>query len=195
MNKENILFVFALEQEVPNIKLDNMLFTGIGKVNAAHKLTKYLCENPHIELVVNYGTAGRIEDVKRGELIAVNRFIQGDYICDLPGHEGEAITFMQWLPWSIRTCATHDRFIEGGLEYLQLRWSHKVNCVDMEAYALAQVCSQMGKNFHCYKYISDDACEDASEDWSANVSNGEVLFTQILLNIYNMNSTPYSQKL
>lgn len=182
--KKNILFVFALREEVPNVELPNMLFTGIGKVNAAHKLTKYLCENPHIELVINYGTAGRIGGANKGDLIAVNRFIQGDYICDLPGHEGESITFMQWLPWSNFTCATHDRFIEGGLEHLHLRWSHDVNCVDMEAYALAQVCSQMGKNFHCYKYISDDACEDASEDWSANVSKGEGKFMDVLQNIY-----------
>ena len=188
MDPKNILIVVALEQEIPNLvgQVDNLLITGIGKVNAAYKLTKYLCKNPHIELVINYGTAGRIEGVKRGELVAVNCFVQGDYFCDLPGHENESITFMQWLPWSIHTCGTQDRFIEGGLDKLQLNWTYNVNCVDMESYALAHVCSQMGQQFHCYKFISDDACEDASDHWQKNVSSGETLFVQTLKSIYEI---------
>ena len=58
--------------------------------------------------------------------------------------------------------------------------NNKFNIVDMEAYALAKVCASMGKDFHCYKYISDDASEDASDEWYDNVSKGEPLFYEIL---------------
>jgi adenosylhomocysteine nucleosidase len=50
----------------------------------------------------------------------------------------------------------------------------------MEAYALAKVCASMGKDFHCYKYISDDASSDADNDWQENMSKGEPLFYEML---------------
>jgi len=50
----------------------------------------------------------------------------------------------------------------------------------MEAYALAKVCAMMERDFICYKYISDDANEDADNEWKTNVSNGEPKFYEIL---------------
>ena len=43
MNKEDILIVCALEMETQG-QLDNynVIYTGVGKVNAAYKLTRHL---------------------------------------------------------------------------------------------------------------------------------------------------------
>ena len=54
--------------------------SGVGKVNAAWKLTKYLCDNPDIENVVNYGSAGGINPDFRG-LLKCTKFLQGDIDC------------------------------------------------------------------------------------------------------------------
>ena len=50
----------------------------------------------------------------------------------------------------------------------------------MEAYALAKVCAMMDRDFICYKYISDDANDDADTEWKSNVANGEPMFYDIL---------------
>lgn len=48
---------------------------------------------------------------------------------------------------------------------------------DMEAYALAKVCSRMGFQFHCFKFVSDDG---APEDWKENHNKGVDLFIDVL---------------
>ena len=55
----------------------------------------------------------------------------------------------------------------------------------MEAYALAKTCAYLNVDFICYKYVSDDANEDASGDWEENVSKGEDLFYNILEKEYD----------
>jgi Nucleoside phosphorylase len=89
MNKEDILIVCALEQEV-NGELDDYLpdprqiiYTGVGKVNATGQLTERL-HSSHLhylplmpKLVINYGTAGS-RDLPIGELVDCTKFIQRD---------------------------------------------------------------------------------------------------------------------
>jgi adenosylhomocysteine nucleosidase len=57
---DDILFVFALEDEAGSAFAGcNVLFTGIGKVNAAITLTKALqCRRPR--LIVNLGRAANV---------------------------------------------------------------------------------------------------------------------------------------
>ena len=81
--KDDILIVCALEQEV-NGKLDGVLsdprqiiYTGVGKVNATGQLTERLHSSylhylpPMPRLVINYGTAGS-RKLPIGELVAVS---------------------------------------------------------------------------------------------------------------------------
>src|SRR5210317_1749182 len=74
-----ILIVMALAEE-GGFHFENegtkVVYTGLGKVNASYKLTRAICEfNP--DLVINFGTAGS-KTFKRGELVAINSFIQRD---------------------------------------------------------------------------------------------------------------------
>jgi adenosylhomocysteine nucleosidase len=74
---ENILFSFALESEAADVfEGQNVVFTGIGKVNAAYELTKVIHQQKPA-LIVNLGTAGSNYFAK-GEVICCTKFVQRD---------------------------------------------------------------------------------------------------------------------
>jgi adenosylhomocysteine nucleosidase len=186
------LVVAALASELPMLGTEKVLFTGVGKVNAAYALTRYLALHPEVKTVINYGTAGGAAAVKKGELVRCTTFVQGDMNCGELSPPG--ITFNDPVMLQGRidfgdgglVCRTQDQFITNvhSLDMLEHLFTggERFNVVDMEAYALAKVCAQMGKDFHCYKYISDDANETADNDWETNVHRGEPLFYETLIN-------------
>ena len=191
---ESYLIVTALASELPSYLPEKLLFTGVGKINATHVLTRYLASHPEVKTVINYGTAGAAYGVSKGELVKCTTFIQGDIDCgELVG--GPGITFgddeilsnvLQFGTEGL-ICRTQDQFVNDihGLDLFDhLIHGNKFNCVDMEAYALAKVCAYMNKDFLCYKYISDDADGNADGDWQENVSKGEPLFYDILKTKY-----------
>ena len=74
---------------------------------------------------------------------------------------------------------TSDSFItsaEKQLEGLEI----EIDLVDMEGYALKKVCEHHGVQFEAFKFISDDANEEAGEDWKDSVKDGTHLFIQLL---------------
>jgi len=187
---DEYIVVSALASELPNALPEKLLFTGVGKVNATHILTRYLVNNPQVKTVINFGTCGGIHGVKKGEIVKVTTFVQGDMYC---GNltEGKGITYGDdpaiagTLNYGTEgvICRTQDQFVDNieTLDKLQyLLEGNKFNIVDMEAYALAKVCAYMNVDFICYKYVSDDANEEASGDWEENVHKGEDLFYDIL---------------
>ena len=122
-------------------------------------------------------------------------FIQGDMYCGTLT-EGKGITYGDDVSIAGRInfgtegviCRTQDQFIDDieSLDMLQhLLDGNKFNIVDMEAYALAKVCAYMNVDFVCYKYISDDANDEASGEWVDNVAKGEPLFYDVLEKEYN----------
>ena len=80
MNKDDILIVCALEIETQG-KLDNwnVLYSGVGKVNATYKLTERLTDYHYAKpnLVINYGTAGS-RKIKKGQIVDCTKFVQRD---------------------------------------------------------------------------------------------------------------------
>jgi len=185
------ILVTALQDELPNTPVDKILFTGVGKINAAHALTRYLERHPDVRTVINYGTAGAAFGVTKGELIKCTTFVQGDMDCSLitegPGVTyGDKDVFSNVLEFGTdgAICRTQDQFVTDldALDLFQhLLEGRKFNCVDMEAYALAKVCVMMDRDFVCYKYISDDADEASDEEWEENVYKGEPLILNKLL--------------
>ena len=67
------------------------------------------------------------------------------------------------------SCGSGDSFVKNKIEM-------KIDLVDMEAYALAKVCKLEGLNFRCFKYISDNADDNATSDWIENCKKGAKLF-------------------
>lgn len=184
------IVVTALQSELPNMAPDKILFTGVGKVNAAYVLTRYLTAHPEVKTVINYGTAGKAYNVNKGELVKCTTFLQGDMDCGtLTG--GPGITFGDK---DIKSgalhfgdggaiCRTQDQFVTD-LSVLDM-FEHlvryeKFNVVEMEAYALAKVCFEMERDFICYKYVSDDADTDDNGEWEENVAKGEPMFEKVL---------------
>ena len=70
------------------------------------------------------------------------------------------------------SCGSGDSFVT---ELPQLN----TDLVDMEAYALAKICKIHKIEFKCYKYISDYANDDSSNDWIENCNKGASHFLSL----------------
>ena len=179
--RANPLFVFALESEAAGVFDDvDRLIVGIGKLNAAFQLTRALATR-RPALVINLGSAGS-GTFARGSLVCCDRFVQRDmdvrglgfrrYETPLSGVE-PVLTYglvMEGLARGI--CGSGDTF----------EMDHratKYNVVDMEAYALAFICSREKIPFLCLKYISDGADGSAAGDWSVQVHQTAVTFSHL----------------
>jgi adenosylhomocysteine nucleosidase len=159
-----------------------VLYTGLGKVNAAIALTRRLAAYRHAgraaPCVINFGTAGS-RRFDTGTLVGCHRFVQRDMDVralgfgygetpfeDIPA-ELEFPPAFAHLPQGL--CGSGDSFATG---------ESILHCevVDMEAYAYAKVCRFEGVEFACAKYITDGADHAAAGDWSANLSAAAAAF-------------------
>ena len=169
----NDIIIVAIKDEAPNLaKYKNVIFCGVGKVNAAIAATEVMqFFNP--QRIINFGTAGGIT-VGPG-LHKCGSFIQRDMLCMPLGFEIGQTPYEDDI--IIKTgdgllCSSGDNFV-----------TEKVNqgdVVDMEAFAIAKVCKLMSVNFLCYKYVTDSADENASKDWKQLVSEGEKEYLKII---------------
>ena len=170
------IIVSALAMETPELEqLAPVIHTGIGKVNAAIKLYEaILLHKP--DFVVNYGTAGAIS--KQSGLLKIDTFIQRDMDVRglgaprgvTPFGDQESLPEAQGI-----VLGTGDSFVtdpDKELEGLDI----SIDLIDMEAYALKEVCEHLNIPFECYKFVSDDTNEDSSSDWAENVAKGAKLF-------------------
>jgi len=197
MSGKEVLIVCALEQETQG-QLDdwNVLYTGVGKVNATYKLTERFStydSRPSVrrnhELVINYGTAGS-RKLPIGELVDCIKFIQRDMDVTGLGFMKHQTPFESPNDMVIRftpefnpigkhyVCGTGDNFvdnIEDETEYIDV--------FDMEAYALAKVCSYYYVPFISFKYITDNADEHSVGDWNDNLGKGVIQFKERVLDL------------
>ncbi len=168
-----ILFV-ALENEFPKDlapKGVKVVYTGVGKINAAMVATEHLIDcDPSDTIVINFGSAG--SRLPKLGLYKCTKFIQGDMNAEpfAPKTEtpfdvnGKQIVFRQ----NGYECVTQDTFEKNPIEnYIY----------DMEGYSLAKVCNTFGFDFHCFKFVSDDG---NPEDWNDNHNKGIELFLKEL---------------
>jgi len=176
MTAKRYIIVAALDMETPELEqLAPVVHTGVGKVNAAIKLYEaILLHKP--DLVVNYGTAGAIS--KQSGLLKVDTFIQRDMDTRgigtprgvTPFGKDELLPEAQGI-----VLGTGDSFVTNPvaeLEGLEIT----IDLIDMEAFALKEVCEHLDVPFECYKFVSDDTNEDSSSDWAENVAKGAELF-------------------
>lgn len=174
-----ILVAMALPAEAAGVFESagvEVLFTGVGKVNAAIVLTRYLVHLRHGSavppLVLNFGTAGSARIPAR-TLVACRRFVDRDMNVSALGFAHGETPFDE-LPPTLEfppvftelpeaVCGSGDSFATA---------DHGPACdvVDMEAYALAKACKLEGAEFACAKYVSDGADEHAGRHWKENVA-------------------------
>ena len=55
-----------------------------------------------------------------------------------------------------------------------------VDLIDMEAFALNKVCEHHDTPFECYKHVTDNTDDDASDDRNENIAKGAKLFADLL---------------
>ena len=187
--KEDILIICALEQEtVGQLEDWNILYTGVGKVNATYKLTERLTDYnwARPKLVINYGTAGSRE-LPVGELVDCTKFIQRDMDCtgfgilrgQTPFEDTEIVLNFnsEFNPIGKHyTCGTGDNFVDKIENEIVM-----IDVFDMEAYALARVCSHYDVPFISFKYITDNTNEHSVGDWKDNLADGIVTFKEQIL--------------
>jgi adenosylhomocysteine nucleosidase len=162
-----------------------VLFTGVGKVNAAMVLTRalagYRCAGLPLPRVVNFGSAGS-RRFDTGTVVACTAFLQRDMDVTGLGFDPGTTPYEEIpavlefsspfgeLPCS--NCGTGDSFETGAP-------AAACDVVDMEAYALAKVCHVEGTAFACAKYISDGADHAAASDWQANLHRAADRFLRL----------------
>ena len=126
--------------------------------------------------VINFGTAGTLSSNLNG-LHEVSVFKQRDMdavglgfvLGETPFDEISTIDNKR----KGLSCGTGDSFVNTKPKLL-------TDLVDMEAYALAKVCKLSQIEFICYKYISDNADDDANNAWTENLTNGALAFSSLL---------------
>ena len=166
----NKLFVAALKEET--IGLDFFYHIGVGKINATYNLVK-LIHRYKPSIVINYGTAGAIKKELLG-IVECTKFYQRDMdvrgLLDLKLGETPYDNINEIINSNDGySCGTGDSFVDNKIDI-------EVDLVDMESYALAKVCKLDGIEFRCFKYISDNADNNAQSDWIENCKKGAKLF-------------------
>ncbi len=167
------LFLAAIKQET--IGLDYFNHVGVGKVNATYNTLK-LINIYKPKLIINYGTAGAINTKLKG-IVECTKFYQRDM--DVRGLDFElGETPFDKIKEIITSkdgysCGTGDSFVNKKIDM-------EVDVVDMEAYAIAKVCKLENIEFKCFKYISDNADENADNDWNKNLALGATAFTSLI---------------
>jgi adenosylhomocysteine nucleosidase len=162
-----------------------VLFAGVGKVNAAHALTRRLAEIRHagreLPHVINFGTAGS-HTFATGTVVACRAFVQRDMDVTALGFPRGTTPFdatparlefpetFPHLPHGV--CSSADAFETRGPEV-------PCDVLDMEAYALAKVCYLERARFSCVKFITDGADHAAATDWEANLPRAAAEFLAI----------------
>tara|TARA_B100000029_G_scaffold153492_1_gene148727 strand:+ start:280 stop:900 length:621 start_codon:yes stop_codon:yes gene_type:complete len=205
--KDNILITVALKIEFQEEIPDNceLIYTGVGKVNAAYNLTRKLeSMNKLPSYILNYGTAGS-KDLKIGEIVDCTRFIQHDmYLKEFGLNPGQtAFEFDQYeqneppviLNFKSENknpikknyiCASGDKFVtkfEDNFLDIEKTYNEKISVIDMEAYALAKVSYLYKIPFISFKYISDNLNSTGVSDWEQHVRQGANQFRELLTKI------------
>ena len=170
-----MLILVAIEDELKRSELldHEIEYIGVGKVNAVFN-TLNAIEKYSPKQIVNFGTAGSLDENIKG-LVEISSFFQRDMdasplgfkVGQTPFEEDIEITFGR----EGVTCGTGDKFVTS-IPTL------KTDIVDMEAYAIAKVCKLKNIDFRCFKFISDNADNEAKDDWVDNVSLGAKLFIE-----------------
>ena len=177
LTKKNTLIAVAMKEELSLEQADgwNVIYTGIGKVNALISVNQALTEFKPDNLI-NFGTAGSSRSDLKG-LHEVTTFKQRDMDLRSLGLS-LGVTLNDhindiYLDRPGLSCGTGDSFVTANQEL-------KTDLYDMEAYALAKLCLIEKIKFFCFKYISDEANKKASSDWNENVSKGGEAFQNYL---------------
>lgn len=169
-----ILIVYAIPQEKIEVNIPNAeviyVETGMGKVNAAKKTMRAICEY-HPDMVINIGSAGTLNH-KVGDIFVCNHFIDRDLrkvtldgvVSEIEFGNDAINRIFMGRDLMYGTCNTGDSFITQGNDI-------EGDVIDMESFAEADVCREMGVPFLAVKYVTDVVGQNSSEEWFAKLAD------------------------
>ena len=168
----SVLYVFALEAEAGDQFNDlQCLFTGVGKVQAAHQLTKEI-QNSTPSKIVNVGSVGS-SNFEMGKVVNPTSFYQRDMDATALGFEEFHTPFSEGavpLVYGERLSEVPEAICGSGDNFVNATTHDKpYNIIDMESYALAYVAQQYNIPFLCLKYVTDGSDSTAASDWQNQV--------------------------
>ncbi len=167
---------------------DNILYCGVGKINATYNLTNYLKtlknSGKKMPFVLNVGACGSA-NYNIGTTLEINKFIQKDMDSRGLGYEltltpGDTLDEVGYgaleiepilNEYTISNCCTADTFVT----------KEKACCDahDMEAYAFASVCHRMNIGFYSVKYVVDNLDGHIGDEWNPEISDMNNKFVEI----------------
>jgi adenosylhomocysteine nucleosidase len=177
-----LLILAALPSELDGSRAPpgaRLIFTGLGKLKSAVSATEAIIEE-RPDLVVNYGSAGGIKKGLEG-LVEIASVVQRDITTEPIAPRG-VTPFCPDPPvlksgHGAHVCGTGDSFVTTFDPWLA---DNGVDLVDMELFAIAHVCTRFGVPWRAFKFITDDADEQAADHWNENVARGENAFWEAL---------------
>ncbi len=179
----DIVYIVALETELPQQNNIDIRYCGVGKVNATYVAMKAIADGA--KKIVNFGTAGLVNsDRDLTGLHKVTHIAQRDMLAEpqaprsvTPFEESAVAGEIALAPLRDITLGTGDSFVMAPDDWFT---QNQIDVVDMEAYGIAKVCALENVDFECYKWISDFADENAMKDWQKNQAEGAKTFLDLI---------------
>ncbi|MGD0850824.1 5'-methylthioadenosine nucleosidase [Bradyrhizobium sp.] len=176
-----ILVLTAIDDELDKARAPagvEVIYSGVGKVNAASAATLALLVLRPAR-VINYGTAGRINEALSG-LVEVAHVVQRDMMAMplVPRGRTPYSSNLDRLSSGFGdvTCGTGDSFVTSPDPWLT---ENNIDVVDMELFAIAHVCQRHSIPWRSFKFITGDATDFAG-DHTADIAEGQDLFWDAL---------------
>ncbi|WP_373439111.1 5'-methylthioadenosine/S-adenosylhomocysteine nucleosidase [Metamycoplasma equirhinis] len=175
-----------------------LLYTGVGKTNAASSLSYVLSLHPEINQIINCGPAGSVFDSKIGEQYLIEKCNYYDVdITTLPNYKlgqlpNENVYFdttnlyknIETLNLKKANCATADRFAKKcDAKIIENNFENKPYLVDMECAALAHVSLLFSKPFLAVKVVSDVIINEKNFEYIESKKIWEKSCADVLLRI------------
>lgn len=179
---DKILVLTAISDELDKARAPagvEVIYTGVGKINTT-SATLLALTSLQPTLVINYGTAGKITKSLRG-LVEVSAVVQRDMMA-MPLAPRGRTPFSPDLDrlssgYGSVVCGTGDSFVTSTDPWLT---ENNIDVVDMELFAIAHVCHRQNVPWRAFKFITDDADDNAADHWTENIADGEELFWDVL---------------
>jgi len=164
----------------------NIIYTGVGKINAAYSTTKVILEQKP-RLILNVGTAGVLSVENLGKVHDVRSVIERDFLA-MPLAVRGSVPFDHSKNEFILNdhgikVATGDSFVTENDSWLN---QQKVDLVDMELFAIAKVSNKLGVPCMAIKYGSDLANSNASMDWRKSLGRAKFLLNERIRDSLNL---------
>lgn len=186
MNSIVILAAIPDELIPDSVNGINIIYTGVGKINAAYSTTKVILEQKP-RLILNVGTAGVLSVENLGKVHDVRSVIERDFLA-MPLAVRGSVPFDHSKNEFILNdhgikVATGDSFVTENDSWLN---QQKVDLVDMELFAIAKVSNKLGVPCMAIKYGSDLANSNASMDWRKSLGRAKFLLNERIRDSLNL---------